>query len=255
MLIQYASDLHLELMDNRQLMALGFLPPKAECLVLAGDIAPLLRLKQYDFFWDWCSKHFEQTIFVPGNHDFYGGWPNRQALNQPICLAIRPNVVCCNNMVFKWRNIDFVCSTLWSSIDPVQEAALVRTLRDFFAIRIGQNKNKLTASDYQWLHECALQFIRTAVQASKADKKVVVTHHLPSYAVLASCFRHSPLNSGFVTELGSWIGDSSIDVWIYGHSHVSIETSIGKTRLLSNQLGYVALGETESYWPGKTAAL
>ena len=50
-----------------------------------------------------------------------------------------------------------------------------------------------------------------------------------------------------MTELGNWIADSPINFWIYGHSHVSIEHTIGNTRLLSNQLGYIGYGQEEDF--------
>ncbi len=33
--------------------------------------------------------------------------------------------------------------------------------------------------------------------------------------------------------------DSRIDVWIYGHSHTNIDTVIGNTKIISNQMGYI----------------
>ena len=43
----------------------------------------------------------------------------------------------------------------------------------------------------------------------------------------------------FYKEYGELIADSRIDVWIYGHSHTNIDTMIGGTRIISNQMGYV----------------
>ena len=34
-----------------------------------------------------------------------------------------------------------------------------------------------------------------------------------------------------------------IDAWIYGHSHTNIDTTIGNTRIVCNQLGYVHYNE------------
>ena len=51
------------------------------------------------------------------------------------------------------------------------------------------------------------------------------------------------LNSAFATELGDFIADSRIDVWIFGHSHANIDATIGNTRIVSNQMGYVYYGE------------
>lgn len=47
------------------------------------------------------------------------------------------------------------------------------------------------------------------------------------------------LNSAFASEYGDLIADSRIDAWIYGHSHTNIDTVIGGTRIISNQMGYV----------------
>ena len=40
-------------------------------------------------------------------------------------------------------------------------------------------------------------------------------------------------------ELGDFIADSRIDAWIFGHSHANIDATIGNTRIVCNQLGYV----------------
>ena len=51
------------------------------------------------------------------------------------------------------------------------------------------------------------------------------------------------INGAFTVELGNYIADSDIDYWIYGHSHRNIDAQIGKTKILSNQLGYISHGE------------
>ena len=182
---------------------------------------------------------------VPGNHDYYGCWGSREELTKAFKREIRPNVFCCNNTVVRLSNVDIICSTLWSEIKPEYAFAVAKGLLDFRAISIGNSS--MTVDDYQRIHQECLRFIQKAVTSSSAEQIVVVTHHLPSYAVLGEVFKDSALNSGFVTELGNWIADSPINFWIYGHSHVSIEQIIGNTRLLSNQLGYVGYGEGEDF--------
>ena len=86
-------------------------------------------------------------------------------------------------------------------------------------------------------------FIKRSVAESTAERIVVVTHHLPTMAVVAPEHKGNLLNSAFATELGDFIADSRIDVWIFGHSHANIDATIGNTRLVCNQLGYVAYGE------------
>ena len=72
MKIQYASDLHLELRDNMNYIKCYPLPVVGDILVLAGDIyyldnSSISRLQ----FWDWCADHFQYTLIVPGNHEYY----------------------------------------------------------------------------------------------------------------------------------------------------------------------------------------
>ena len=51
------------------------------------------------------------------------------------------------------------------------------------------------------------------------------------------------MNSAFATELSDFIADSRIDAWIFGHSHANIDATIGNSRIVSNQMGYVNYGE------------
>ena len=88
-----------------------------------------------------------------------------------------------------------------------------------------------------------LCFYQASVSESDAKHIVVVTHHLPTLEVVAPQHKGSLLNSAFATELGDFIANSRIDVWIFGHSHANIDATIGNTRIVSNQMGYVYHGE------------
>ena len=83
------------------------------------------------------------------------------------------------------------------------------------------------------------------VSESTAKKIVVVAHHLPTLQVVAPQHKGSPINSAFATELGDFIADGRIDCWIYGHSHTNINTQIGGTKIVCNQLGYVSQHELD----------
>ena len=67
----------------------------------------------------------------------------------------------------------------------------------------------------------------------------------------------SVLNGAFATELGNFIADSRIDAWIYGHSHTNIDTTIGNTKIVCNQMGYVFSNEhlTNGFESGKVIEL
>ncbi len=59
------------------------------------------------------------------------------------------------------------------------------------------------------------------------------------------------------TELGNYIADSRIDAWIYGHSHTNIDTMIGNTKIICNQMGYIYYNEhlTNGFEPNKTIVI
>ena len=66
-------------------------------------------------------------------------------------------------------------------------------------------------------------------------------------------WKGSVLNSAFASEYGDLIGNSRIDAWIYGHSHTNIDTEIGSTKVICNQMGYVFENEhiINGFDPGK----
>lgn len=55
-----------------------------------------------------------------------------------------------------------------------------------------------------------------------------------------------------MVELEELMLKTQPDYWIYGHHHHNVpDFQVGKTRLLTNQLGYVMNNEQISFDPGK----
>lgn len=121
-------------------------------------------------------------------------------------------------------------------------------MSDFSLIRDGGSA--ITSAGYNALHKRDLAFIKSAVSQSTASKKVVVTHHVPSRLLVAPEFKGSDLESGFTVDLTDYLESSGIDLWVYGHSHRSIDRVIGQTRVVSNQIGYAVYGEHKKNFIG-----
>ena len=138
---------------------------------------------------------------------------------------------------------------VWSKFRPEDEFVVEQGMYDFRQILY--NGCRFTPADFNAEHEKCLDFIKRSVAESTAERIVVVTHHLPSMAVVAPEHKGSLLNSAFATELGNFIADSRIDAWIFGHSHANEEVIIGNTRLVCNQLGYVYYNEHLAGFDGK----
>lgn len=241
MKIQFMSDLHLELSDNSRYIKDLEIPVTGDVLVLAGDTAYLRDSTMPNMkFWKWASSTYRQVMLIPGNHEFYG-YGDVAAQGDSWQRMILPNVGYYQNQVVRIDDTDFILSTLWSHIRPEDEYFVARGMNDFRQIRY--NERRFTTDDFNLEHDKCLSFIKQAVAKSNAAKIVVVTHHLPSYEVVAPYYKGDSLTSAFATELGDYIAESRIDAWIFGHSHSNINGQIGKTKLICNQMGYVSYGE------------
>ena len=237
MTIQYASDLHLEMSANRRYMQNVPFDVVGDVLVLAGDIGYLCdRTPPCPKFWEWASANYREVLIVPGNHEYFHDYDLLKH-GDSWSREIQSNVHYYQNRVMRIDNVDFILSTLWSRIDPEAESIIHRGMPDFRQIMY--DGHRLTPTDYNTEHAKCLSFIRKSVAESTAEHIVVVTHHLPTMAVVAPEHKDSLLNSAFATELGDFIADSRIDAWIFGHSHANIDATIGKTRIVCNQLGYI----------------
>ena len=254
--IQFVSDLHLEFNENRVWLETHPLEVTGDILLIAGDTAYLDvpeserdTYSQYAF-WDWASEHYKQVIVCLGNHDFYGYY-DLATIPDEYCKEIRHNVHAYYNKVISIGDVDIIVSTLWAFIEPFNAYQTEKGVSDFY--RILYNGHRLTADDFNEEHERCFDFIRKAVKESKAQTKIVLTHHVPTQLCTAEEFRGSSINGAFTVELGGYIADSGIDYWIYGHSHRNIDAKIGKTHILSNQLGYISHGEYRfnGFDPGK----
>lgn len=246
MKIQLVSDLHLEFAENRTYLEKLPLKVTGDILLIAGDTAyldlPESGKDTYSryAFWNWASEHYQQVVVCFGNHDFYGHY-DLASIPDGYCKEIRSNVHAYYNDVVHLNDIDIIVSTLWSHIEPDNAYMTERGVNDFYRIR--HNGYRLSADTFNQEHERCLQYVKKAVDGSRAKCKIVLTHHVPTEKCTAPEFRDSLINGAFTVELDDYIAGSSIDYWIYGHSHRSIEAQIGNTHILSNQLGYVSYAE------------
>ena len=77
---------------------------------------------------------------------------------------------------------------------------------------------------------------------------MVVTHHVPTYKNYPEKYKDSIINEAFAVELFDFIETFAPDYWIYGHTHGNTpDFEIGKTKLLTNQLGYMKYGEQDGF--------
>ena len=241
MTIQYASDLHLEFQANWRYLQANPIVPSADILLLAGDTHYMVEdMKAHPFF-DWAAEAFEQVFLIPGNHEYYGGFDAKIALEEEYEVQFRDNVFLLNNATRTIGDTRIIFSTLWSKV--VREAvAVYRGMYDFRLIHF--RGEKFNIEHYNQLFELSWAYVQNTLAKAHEGKTIVMTHHLPSNHCIMPKYKGSSLNEGFCTDLSDYILDCAADYWIYGHSHGNRNAfEIGKTTLLTNQLGYVDMSE------------
>ena len=127
MKVKYISDLHLG-REYSNLLVLKYIQEHptdgADVLVIAGDLCPILRLKNFAFcddvlfkFINWCHNNFQKTIIVPGNHEFYDGSELSEFSVHGYRHELTDKVIIANNSTeMIGDEVFFVCSTMWSNV-------------------------------------------------------------------------------------------------------------------------------------------
>jgi predicted phosphohydrolase len=252
MKLQYASDLHIEFPENKEFMRDFPLKPMGEVLVLAGDIVPFAIIDKHKDFFNYLSDQFEATYWLPGNHEYYHFdiATKSGVLNE----KIRSNVFLVNNASVIHNNTRLIFSTLWSYISVANQWQIERSMSDFRLIKYGNYR--FSSEQYNELHKGSVTFIQDDLKLAKKSNVAVFTHHCPTFLNYPQQYKGDALSEAFAVELFDMIESSSINCWVYGHHHSNIpEFKIGKTKLLTNQLGYVQRYENEHFKTDKCIEL
>ncbi len=246
MRIQYCSDLHLEFELHNRYFQEHPIKAVGDILILAGDITYWKKDYLRNSFFDYVADHFKNVYYIPGNHEFYAGNPDLKILDNPIFESIRSNVHLVNNTSIIEENTELFLTSLWSHIPDANAPFVEVNVSDYHYIK--RDGKKITSQDTNELHQKAVNFLDINLANSTAKHKVVVTHHVPTQICNHPQYKDSLINSAFVSEQKPLIEKHAIDYWIYGHHHAHIPPQkIGKTTLLTNQLGYVKMNEKTNF--------
>lgn len=253
MKIQIASDLHLEFVRRRYPGECVVQPaPEADLLVLAGDIAN--DLDGLEAFADWPVP----VLYVLGNHEFYGQDHDelrfrvrqaRQEFGQTSVLVL-DNEIADFSGFGQWAQgraeelsrLRFLGCTLWTdyslpSVGQQRSAQMdmaARYLNDHRCIRKGDEL--FSPADAHVLHKESRAWLAGEIAQPFDGKTVVVTHHAPHESSVHPAYQGDDLNGAFVSHLPDLVG--SVDLWIHGHIHSSMDYCVGRGRVLANPCGY-----------------
>lgn len=244
MTLQYCSDLHIEFTQNKKYLLKNPLKPIGEILLLAGDIVPFEVIKEHDDFFDYLSKNFKQTYWLPGNHEYYHTDINNRT--GEVLETIRDNVFLINNKVILLPEVRLIFSTLWSEISPDNFLSIQHRMNDFSAIK--NSGNCFTPDAFNALHQQCKAFVVEALAQPCNTPTIVITHHIPTLLNYPAKYKKDGFNEVFAVELFNLIEHSPINYWLYGHHHYNTpDFTIGNTKLLTNQLGYMKFKENMGF--------
>lgn len=265
MRILILSDLHIEFAS--------FTPPKFldyDVVVLAGDIH---NPGHKALFWARRESVFGPDVpivYVAGNHEFYGTAMDTE-IEEITAAAKKLNVHFLNADEVIIGGVRFLGATLWTdfraplvhegvTVTDVGQALQVATRRlaDFKLIEVpfqdfgrqrvmdGQRMGAMptrrlrpfTAVDSMGLHWVERSWLKRKLSEKFDGPTVVVTHHSPLLEGANPNFPNDPLTPVFISDCSELFDDNPPDLFIYGHTHSSLDIKKNGCRVITNPRGY-----------------
>ena len=224
--------------------------PQIDCdlLILAGDVA---RPQQAI---DWARQSAVPVIYVPGNHEFYGGSLSGTlaALRQQ---AHGSNVHVLDRDEIRIGGVRFLGCTLWTDFrlfqtDTLRVASVAeacQSMRDFSRIKIDDAADVwFSPAVSQQIFDRSVRWLDAKFAEPFNGVTVVVTHHAPSRGSINPKYAGSLLNACFVSDLDAQIARWNPALWVHGHTHDSYDYQLGNTRIVCNARGYAGGGIAEN---------
>lgn len=236
------SDLHLSVAE--------LAVPELDCdlVILAGDLA---RPQQAIA---WARGFAQPVIYVPGNHEYYGGsFDGTLAQLRELAEGSRIHVL--ERDELRFGGVRFLCCTLWSDFrlgateaERAEAIALAtEKVRDFSRIRLADGGDALfTPLKSRERFDASVAWLDGKFGEPWDGTTVVVTHHAPSTGSINPKYEGSPLNACFVSDLHDRLRRWQPPLWIHGHLHDSYDYRVGATRVLCNSRGYAPGGVPEN---------
>ena len=253
--IQIVSDIHAEFWESKA--KFNFIKPSAPILALLGDICCCGSEDDFATFKRFINEllpHYEQILFVPGNHEYYfnpskKSPPTYATTIQGIEERIKaffaetsPKLIFLNNssisITTKKNKYLVIGSTLWSWIPEENRKKIQESMNDYKFIYTYESSKvrPITATDIANTHLKSYKYIKSQITKAKKTNQiaVVLTHHKP---YLSPTYNPNTLDVAYESDLLSLM-EPPVILWAYGHTHVADNSTQGKTWLYSNPKGY-----------------
>lgn len=227
------SDLHLEFGVN--------IHPNnnADLMILAGDI---ITFKNFFPLKNFLHNWKKPVLYVTGNHEYY----TSQAMEKgdvefkSWLLESLPNVILLQNESITIGDIHFFGGTMWTDFCGNNNQMMVSAKQQMNDYRFIMKTNKQILQPYDTIdfHEIFKKKLLKWLNKSLNGPRVIITHHAPVINPNTR-YKNSILEGAFnSSDMFTIIEKYQPRLWVYGHTHECDDHMIGKTQIISNQLGY-----------------
>jgi hypothetical protein len=210
-----------------------------DVLVLAGDIASG-STNTIDVIKQFKKSGYQNIVYVPGNHEYYGTDTRDFDSKMLVKCSRLDGVHFLNPSHVKIGDTIFVGGALWTDFRGNSSAkdSAQCFIADFRLIKHFSPEHAVL------LFEKHLAYIKSICRQFPGEKKVIVTHFLPTLECIHPRWQKetSLLNYYFANNLGEWVETLENTTWLFGHTHDSIDVTVGSTRLIANPYGYWGKG-------------
>ena len=239
MKIAYASDFHFEFYHSfvmiKEIIHNWKFDEDTEMIIIAGDLhlgyEKVIEVLEYIYY-----VFGIHVLYVPGNHEYYNSSfkeENKKIIDNG--LIHDGYSILLNNCVDIGDISFFGCV---GNIDGSYEDIYISkhgALNDFRMISDFSIHKRLGIQEYNHLNNC-LRYIDAIFENNQ--KKVVITHTMPSPKCINKKYHGNYLNACFCNDWEELIKKYNPEYWICGHTHDSIDMVIDETKVLCNPYGY-----------------
>jgi len=228
-------------------------PIGTDLIILAGDIAS----GDKGLIWARQTFYTHPIIYIAGNHEYY--WHDLSDIETMRKTAQELDIVFLDNDEFTLNEVKFLGTTLWTDFNKF-------SLKDVNSEWQTHNDYKQISSKEWWgktdnrnealklmkpisgfhfeadffsptvaylLHQKSVQWLWKKLAEPYKGKTVIISHHIPSHQGFSIKYGKYKDYSR-CSDLDILIKTNSIDLWLHGHSHESLDYKIGNTRIISN---------------------
>lgn len=245
MKLRICSDIHTEFMAREQHKIARILDnalismddDKETVLIVAGDFGSMHKPNMIKVGMEHLSQRFKTVLYIPGNHEYYGGSLATTKSDISHLLSHLSNVQFGEGKT-EIEGVTIHHYTLWTDFDGQDPKTinLAWEMMNDYRHCVGPCGTKhLQPEDTLAEHLKAVERLRQDLNPGD----IVVTHHLPSFQSVDPAYTHSALNGAYATDLEYIMKEAKPKLWIHGHTHAPTEYVVDETRVICNPRGYV----------------